>query len=205
MTSFLEPLMGMWPNSTGMVPGWPPPKIVQMVLIGWISRFSKCNIQKCSCLKLQGPELSNWVVSIIKKSSTNIWWTTLVVLCKWLHLDPWPLTYSSGERPRALWALLFKYDITRLIPVVLLYVWNSCYIFDSFFSFYYQTKEILIPCSGVKILRSVLNSLSVNNRNNMFVTQETTTDNVFYLRSVFTSISVESWLYLVKRNCPCLK
>ncbi|XP_052774284.1 KICSTOR complex protein SZT2-like isoform X2 [Mya arenaria] len=35
---------------------------------------------------------------------------------------------------------------------------------------------------GVKILRSVLNSLSVNNRNNMFVTKEISTGNVFYLR-----------------------
>jgi len=37
-TSFLEPLMGFWPNSTGMIPGWSPTKIVQMVLIGCISR-----------------------------------------------------------------------------------------------------------------------------------------------------------------------
>ena len=49
--------------------------------------------QKSSCLKLQGLELSYLVYSIIERSSTNIWWTTLVVL--------------SGERPRALWALLF--------------------------------------------------------------------------------------------------
>jgi len=34
----LEPLMGIWPNSTGMVPGWSPTKIVQMVLIGCLSR-----------------------------------------------------------------------------------------------------------------------------------------------------------------------
>jgi len=34
----LEPLMGLWPNSTGMVPGWSPTKIVQMVLIGCRSR-----------------------------------------------------------------------------------------------------------------------------------------------------------------------
>jgi len=38
MTSSLEPLMVIWPNSTGMVPGWFPTKIVQMVLIGYISR-----------------------------------------------------------------------------------------------------------------------------------------------------------------------
>ena len=38
MTSSLEPLMGILPNSTGMVPGWSPTEIVQMVLIGCISR-----------------------------------------------------------------------------------------------------------------------------------------------------------------------
>ena len=34
MTSHREPLMGIRPNSTGMVHGWSPTKIVQMVLIG---------------------------------------------------------------------------------------------------------------------------------------------------------------------------
>jgi len=78
MTSYLEPLMRIWPNSTGMVPGWSPTKIVQMVLIGWISRSrgqknrsSNCNFQK-SCLKLQGPELSYLVYSIILMSSTKV-------------------------------------------------------------------------------------------------------------------------------------
>jgi len=37
MTS-LEPLMGIWPNLTGMIPGWSPTKIVQMVLSGCISK-----------------------------------------------------------------------------------------------------------------------------------------------------------------------
>jgi len=37
-TSSLEPLMVIWPNLTGMVPGWSPTKIVQMVLIGCICR-----------------------------------------------------------------------------------------------------------------------------------------------------------------------
>jgi len=31
-------LMGIWPNSTEIVPGWSPTKIVQMALIGCISR-----------------------------------------------------------------------------------------------------------------------------------------------------------------------
>jgi len=43
-TSSLEPLMGIWPNSTEMVPGWSLTEIVQMVLIGcirsWV-QFSK--------------------------------------------------------------------------------------------------------------------------------------------------------------------
>jgi len=38
MTSYLEPLMGILPNSTAMVPGLSSTKIVQMVLIGCISR-----------------------------------------------------------------------------------------------------------------------------------------------------------------------
>jgi len=35
---YLKSLMGIWPNSKGMVPGWAPTKIVQIVLIGCISR-----------------------------------------------------------------------------------------------------------------------------------------------------------------------
>jgi len=72
MTSSLEPLMVIWPNSTEMVPGWSSTKIVQMVLIGCICRsrgqnigFSKCNFQISSCLQLQGPELLYLVYSII--------------------------------------------------------------------------------------------------------------------------------------------
>jgi len=65
MHSFHESLIGICPNSTGMVPGLFSSKIVQMVLIGCIcrswgqkDRFSKCNFQKSSFLKLHGPELS---------------------------------------------------------------------------------------------------------------------------------------------------
>ena len=72
MTSSLEPLMVILPNSTGMVLGWSPTKIFQMVLIGCICRsrgqkigFQNETFQKSSCLKLQGPELSYLVYSII--------------------------------------------------------------------------------------------------------------------------------------------
>jgi len=36
------------------------------------NRFSKCNFQKSSCLKLQGPKLSYLVYSIIFRSSTKV-------------------------------------------------------------------------------------------------------------------------------------
>ena len=62
------------------------------------NRFLKCNFQK-SCLKLQGPELSYLVYSIILASSINIWWTTLLVLCKWLYHDPWPFPQVSDLGP----------------------------------------------------------------------------------------------------------
>jgi len=55
--------MGIRPNWTGMVPGWSPTKIIQMVLIVCItrSRGQKIGFQikKSSCLKLQGPEWDN--------------------------------------------------------------------------------------------------------------------------------------------------
>jgi len=58
--------MGILPNSAGMIPGWSPTKIIQMVLIGCKSRShgSILGLQK-SCLKLQGPELSYLISNII--------------------------------------------------------------------------------------------------------------------------------------------
>jgi len=38
MTSYIEPLMGISPNSTAMVPEWSPTKIIKMVLISCINR-----------------------------------------------------------------------------------------------------------------------------------------------------------------------
>jgi len=61
----LKPLIGFWPNFTGMFPRCSSNKFVQMVPVGCISRsrgqknrFLKCNFQTSSCPKLQGPELS---------------------------------------------------------------------------------------------------------------------------------------------------
>jgi len=33
-----EPLIGFWPNFTGMIPGWTPTKVVQIVPVGCINR-----------------------------------------------------------------------------------------------------------------------------------------------------------------------
>jgi len=78
-TSSLEPLMVIWPNSTGMVPGWSPTKIVQMVLVGWISRsrgqkigFQNAIFKNLLVMKLQGPELSYLEYSVIYRSTTNV-------------------------------------------------------------------------------------------------------------------------------------
>jgi len=50
-------------------------------------------------LKLQGLELSYLMYNIILRSSTKIWWTTLVVLCKWPHCDLWPFPQVSDPGP----------------------------------------------------------------------------------------------------------
>jgi len=105
---FLEPLMGIWPNSTGMVPGWSPTKIVQMVLIGCISRARG---QK---LSFQNAISKNLLVWKYKAESIHIWCITssrapLPIFGgphKWSSVNGSTVTFSSGERPRALKALL---------------------------------------------------------------------------------------------------
>jgi len=37
-SSPLKPLIGFWPNITGMIPGWSPIKVVQTFSLGFISR-----------------------------------------------------------------------------------------------------------------------------------------------------------------------
>ena len=83
--------MVICPNSTGMVPGLSPTKIVQMVLIGCICR------SRGQKIGFQNAIFKNLLVWNYK--FTNIWWTALVVLCKWLHLDPWPLSQVSDLGP----------------------------------------------------------------------------------------------------------
>jgi len=88
-----------------MIPGWPYQKWLNVFdwlhinVTGSKIMFSKCNFHKSSCLKVQGPEFSYLMYNIILRSSINIWWTTLVVLCKWLYCDLWcfPLVSHPGH------------------------------------------------------------------------------------------------------------
>jgi len=69
-TSTLEPLMGIGPNTKGMVTGWSPVKNVQMVLIGCINRShgQKIGFQKAI--------FKNLLVWNYKAQSFHIWYIT---------------------------------------------------------------------------------------------------------------------------------
>jgi len=70
MTSSLKPLMGIWPNSAGMIPGWSPTKIIKMVLIGCISRSRGWK------LGFQNAIFKNILVWNYKAQSFHIWCIT---------------------------------------------------------------------------------------------------------------------------------
>jgi len=77
--------MGIWPNSTGMVPGWSPTKIVQIVLIGCIcrSRGQKTGFQNAT--------FKNLLVRNYKAQSFHIWYiaSSRGPLRKLFKLRPW--------------------------------------------------------------------------------------------------------------------
>jgi len=85
MTSSLEPLIVIWPNSTGMIPGWSRTKTVLMVLIGCIcrSRGQKIGFQKAI--------FKNVLVWNYKAQSFHIWYIALSIgpLPKLFKLCPW--------------------------------------------------------------------------------------------------------------------
>ena len=82
--------MVSWPNSTGMVPGWSPTKIVQMVLIGCIcrSRGQKKGFQKAIFKK--------FLVWNYKAQSFHIWYiaSSKGPLPKFFKLCPWGQNWS---------------------------------------------------------------------------------------------------------------
>jgi len=80
----LEPLMGILPNSTGMVPGWSLTIIVQMVLIGCISR------SRGQKIGFQNEIFKNLLVCNYKAQSFHILYIALSrgPLPKWFKLCP---------------------------------------------------------------------------------------------------------------------
>jgi len=89
-TSPLRPLIGYWPNFTGMLPGWSPIKVVQTVPVdciskvtGSINRFSNCNLQKSSCPKLKAQSFHIWYIASSRGPLPK-----LFKLCSWSQ--NWP-------------------------------------------------------------------------------------------------------------------
>jgi len=103
-TSSLELLMGIWPNLTGIFSRWSPTKIVQIVLIDCISRKWGQN------LGFQNAIFKNILVWKYNTQSFHIWYPLPKLSGQhyWSSVNGFTLTFSSGERPRALWALLFN-------------------------------------------------------------------------------------------------
>jgi len=89
---FSWPLMGIWPKCSGMVPGWSPIKVVQMVLIGYISR------SRGQKIGFQNAIFKNLLVWNYKAQSFHIWYIAssrgplpkLFKLCPWGQNWPCP-------------------------------------------------------------------------------------------------------------------
>jgi len=92
MTSSLEPLMGIWRNSTGMFQGWSLTEIIKMVLIGCISR------SRGQKIGFQNAIFNNLLVCNYKAQGFHIWYIAssrgplpkLFKLCPWGHNWPRP-------------------------------------------------------------------------------------------------------------------
>jgi len=84
-TSPLKPLIGFWPNFTGMIPGWSPIKVVQTLPVGCISRSWG---QK---MGFQNAIFKNLLVRNYKAQSFHIWYiaSSRCPLLKLFKLCPW--------------------------------------------------------------------------------------------------------------------
>ena len=86
----MKPLIGFWPNFTGMIPGWSPTKVVQSIPVGCISRSQGKKIG------FQNAIFNNLYVWNYKAQSFYIWYIAssrgplpkLLKLCCWDHSGP---------------------------------------------------------------------------------------------------------------------
>jgi len=83
-----------------------------MVLIGWISRSRgqkmvfKLQFSKNLVWNYKAQSFQIWCIASSRSSLPIFGYNNIMA-------SPWHLTFSSGERPRALWALLFNYFTQR--------------------------------------------------------------------------------------------
>jgi len=84
-SSPLKPLIGFWPNFTGMIPGWSPTKVVQIVPVGCISRSQGQKIG------FQNAIFKNLLVWNCRAQSSHIWYiaSSRGPLPKLFKLYPW--------------------------------------------------------------------------------------------------------------------
>jgi len=95
-SSPLKPLIGFWPNFTGMIPGWSPTKVVKRVLIGCISR------SRGQKIGFQNAIFKNLLVWKYKTQSFYIWYIAssrgplpkLFKLCPWGQNWPRPVGHN---------------------------------------------------------------------------------------------------------------
>jgi len=145
--------MGIWPNSTGMVPGKSSTKTVQMVLIGcWVGHTVRNYVFKIQFKKIF---LSERTRPRAFKFDVILYNIHLEVLYQYLvdnisgslEMAPLiPLTFSSGERPRVLSALLLKLSVSNLT------LWFGIYFFAST-SFW---SNLICLMAGITIQRHFL-------------------------------------------------
>jgi len=90
-TSPLKPLIGFWPNFTGMIPGWSPIKVVQTVSVDCISRSQGQKIG------FQNAIFKNLLVWNFKAQSFHIWYvaSSRGPLLKLFKLCPWGQNWPS--------------------------------------------------------------------------------------------------------------
>ena len=92
-TSFpLKPLIGFWPNFTGMIPGWSPIKVVQIFPVGCISRSQIMPVGS----KLTLPGGHNFTLNYIRKTANDFFfWTANGNLTKLNRNGPWVVPYRN--------------------------------------------------------------------------------------------------------------